>query len=77
MCESCYGEGSEKCLECRLPNVLLEGKCVAMDSKTGVCDGRSSQLTKGTNAGWVYDNEKKVCDGTFFLCLFPSHSNEN
>jgi len=65
MCESCYKEGSDGCLECRSPNVLLEGVCVAIDSKTGVCDGRSSKLTNGVNgaAGWVYDNQKKICDG--------------
>lgn len=63
MCEGCYKEGSDGCLECREPNVLLEGVCVAIDTKTGVCDGRNSKLTSGSNAGWVYDNDKKVCDG--------------
>ncbi|GAA5829789.1 hypothetical protein JCM5353_002232 [Sporobolomyces roseus] len=68
MCETCYGEGSGKCLECRTPNVLLEGKCVAIDQKSGVCDGRSSERTKGGNAGWVYDNEKGVCDALPSKC---------
>ncbi|GAA5877543.1 hypothetical protein JCM16303_003371 [Sporobolomyces ruberrimus] len=68
MCETCYKEGSDGCLECREPNVLLEGVCVAMDTKTGVCDGRNSKLTSGSNAGWVYDNEKKVCDALPSKC---------
>ncbi|GAA5910215.1 uncharacterized protein JCM6883_001115 [Sporobolomyces salmoneus] len=70
MCETCYKEGSDGCLECREPNVLLEGVCVAMDEKTGVCDGRSSRLTNGAKgaAGWVYDNQKKVCDALPAQC---------
>jgi len=72
MCETCYGEGSGKCLECRTPNVLLGGKCVAIDQKSGVCDGRSSERTKGGNAGWVYDNEKGVCDGAFRFSFYLS-----
>ncbi|GAA5958172.1 hypothetical protein JCM3765_002837 [Sporobolomyces pararoseus] len=68
MCESCYKEGSDGCLECRSPNVLLEGICVAVDSKTGVCDGRSSKLTNGAAAGWVYDNQKKICDALPSKC---------
>lgn len=69
MCETCYKEGDDGCLECRSPNVLLEGVCVAIDGKTGVCDGRSSKLTmNGLAAGWVYDNQKKVCDALPSKC---------
>ncbi|GAA6025321.1 hypothetical protein JCM11491_000389 [Sporobolomyces phaffii] len=68
MCETCYKAGSDGCLECRRPNVLLEGLCVAVDPKTGVCDGRSSKLSTGSNAGWVYDNHKRVCDALPAKC---------
>lgn len=38
------------------------GTCVAMDSKTGVCDGNGKNGTD-VASGWVYDNTKLVCDG--------------
>ncbi|GAA5932891.1 uncharacterized protein JCM15063_002235 [Sporobolomyces koalae] len=68
MCESCFKDGVDGCLECRAPNVLLEGLCVAFDPKTGVCDGRSSKLTTSSNAGWVYDTAKKTCDALPAKC---------
>lgn len=46
--------------------MLLEGKCTAWDSSTGVCDGALAAAVNGTSssvARWVYSNEKKVCDG--------------
>ena len=38
------------------------GACVAVDSKTGVCDGSGGNGTS-VASGWVYDNAKLVCDG--------------
>lgn len=37
------------------------GGCVAVDSRSGVCNGAPNGTE--TASGWVYDNEKKVCDG--------------
>ncbi|GAA5830244.1 hypothetical protein JCM3766R1_002837 [Sporobolomyces carnicolor] len=79
-CSSCYKAGSDACLSCKSPNVLLEGKCVAIDQRTGVCDAGGS--SSGTSAaGWVFDNEKKVCDSLPSKCTkggidsFSSSSN--
>ncbi|GAA5861716.1 hypothetical protein JCM8547_000713 [Rhodosporidiobolus lusitaniae] len=49
------------------PNVLLGGECVAMDSKTGVCDG-SDVGNSTTGGGYVYDNNKGVCDALPARC---------
>ncbi|GAA6060126.1 hypothetical protein JCM10212_001423 [Sporobolomyces blumeae] len=72
MCEACFDAGSDACLECRAPNVLLGGVCVAFDSKTGVCDSsenvNATKEATGKSAGWVYDNEKKVCDALPARC---------
>ncbi|GAA5891563.1 hypothetical protein JCM5296_004259 [Sporobolomyces johnsonii] len=69
LCETCFETGATGCLECRTPNVLLNGQCVAMDSSTGVCDGsEASNATVASNAGWVYDNTKGVCDALPAKC---------
>lgn len=41
------------------------GGCVAFDSRTGVCNGGGA--VNATANGWVYDNQKKVCDGMPYL----------
>ncbi|GAA6006393.1 calcium-binding EGF-like domain-containing protein [Rhodotorula paludigena] len=62
LCETCYKQGADGCLSCRSPNVLMPagGGCVAVDSRSGVCNGAANGTD--TVSGWVYDNEKKVCD---------------
>ncbi|GJN88729.1 hypothetical protein Rhopal_001695-T1 [Rhodotorula paludigena] len=62
LCETCYKQGADGCLSCRSPNVLMPagGGCVAVDSRSGVCNGAANGTE--TVSGWVYDNEKKVCD---------------
>lgn len=41
------------------------GGCVAFDSGTGLCNGAGATNASTSVAnGWVYDNGKKVCDGT-------------
>ncbi|GAA5993999.1 hypothetical protein JCM11641_004536 [Rhodosporidiobolus odoratus] len=69
LCESCFGEGTGKCLKCRSPNVLLEGECVAVDERSGVCDA-SGVAGNGTavNGGFVYDNAKGACDALPAKC---------
>ncbi|POY76568.1 hypothetical protein BMF94_0157 [Rhodotorula taiwanensis] len=65
LCESCFAAGTAGCLSCRSPNVLMPngGGCVAYDSGTGVCNGAASvNSTVKVASGWVYDNDKKVCD---------------
>lgn len=73
LCETCWNGGSGGCLSCRAPNGLLDGECVGVGSKTGVCNSSgvlaSSSSVVGANAGWVFDNAKGECDGAFF---FPS-----
>lgn len=67
MCDECFGAGVERCSSCREPNVLMPaGKgCVAVDSKTGVCDASSGVAAgNGTASRWVFDNAKGVCDGS-------------
>ncbi|KAL7341960.1 insulin-like growth factor binding protein [Rhodotorula toruloides] len=74
MCESCYAAGAGACTKCREPNVLMPGGkgCVAVDSKTGVCDaskvGGSGNATTSAG-GWVFDNAKGVCDALPAKCL--------
>ncbi|GAA5925854.1 hypothetical protein JCM1841_006338 [Sporobolomyces salmonicolor] len=69
LCETCFETGANGCLECRSPNVLLNGQCVAMDSNTGVCDGaEAGNMTVASNVGWVYDNAKGVCDALPAKC---------
>ncbi|GAA6029458.1 hypothetical protein JCM8097_003689 [Rhodosporidiobolus ruineniae] len=78
LCESCFKEGTDGCLACRSPNVLLGGQCVAMDSKTGVCDasGARGNATAGaTNGGYVYDNSKEVCDALPAKCTAGAINN--
>ncbi|BGP45884.1 hypothetical protein JCM10450v2_001719 [Rhodotorula kratochvilovae] len=68
LCETCYKEGTGGCLSCRAPNVLMPGgACVAMDSKTGVCDGAGTNGTE-VASGWMYDNAKEVCDALPAKC---------
>ena len=70
LCETCFGSASGECLRCRTPYVLVQGQCVAFSSSTGLCDsdgvvlgnGTEGQIS-GTNAVWVYDNDKQACDG--------------
>ncbi|GAA5875551.1 hypothetical protein JCM3774_006101 [Rhodotorula dairenensis] len=66
LCETCFAAGVGSCLSCRSPNVLMpnSGGCVAFDSGTGVCNGAGAvnATTKAAANGWVYDNQKKVCD---------------
>ncbi|BGP53831.1 hypothetical protein JCM8202v2_001403 [Rhodotorula sphaerocarpa] len=65
LCESCFAPGADGCLSCRSPNVLMPngGGCVAYDSGTGVCNGaKALNATSTAASGWVYDNDKKVCD---------------
>ncbi|KAM0755207.1 growth factor receptor domain-containing protein [Meredithblackwellia eburnea MCA 4105] len=68
VCETCYGSSTNECLSCRIPNVLLEGKCVAVDTKTGVCDGSSVITLSGGKPGWVWDSGKGVCDALPAKC---------
>ncbi|TNY23657.1 hypothetical protein DMC30DRAFT_442299 [Rhodotorula diobovata] len=68
LCETCFKQGTDGCLSCRSPNVLMPGgTCVAMDSKTGVCDGNGKNGTD-VASGWVYDNTKLVCDALPAKC---------
>ncbi|GAA5833893.1 hypothetical protein JCM11251_006002 [Rhodosporidiobolus azoricus] len=77
LCESCFKEGTDGCLACRSPNVLLGGDCVAMNSKTGVCDGSKVSSGNGTatGGGYVYDNAKAVCDALPARCTFGAIDN--
>ncbi|KAL8277969.1 hypothetical protein RQP46_009601 [Phenoliferia psychrophenolica] len=63
LCDSCFATGTSGCLACRSPLVLLNGQCVAINSKTGKCDSTGS-----TNAGWVFDNTKGECDALPAKC---------
>ncbi|GAA6047624.1 hypothetical protein JCM3770_001594 [Rhodotorula araucariae] len=77
LCETCYKEGTGGCLSCRAPNVLMPGGgCVAVDSKTGVCDGSGANGTE-TVSGWVYDNAKEVCDALPARCVAGGIDNFN
>lgn len=72
LCETCWTTGSSGCLSCRSPNALLNGECVALNSKTGVCDSSGvvqdgSTTAVASNAGWVLDNSKSECDGELVL----------
>lgn len=42
--------------------MLLDGGCVAWDSSTGVCAGPTSANGTRAGGGWVFDNDKGVCD---------------
>ncbi|SCZ97223.1 BZ3500_MvSof-1268-A1-R1_Chr4-2g07070 [Microbotryum saponariae] len=67
LCETCYTTGTGGCLTCRSPNGLLNGQCVAVSTKTGVCN--SAQETKyKSNAVWVFDNTKQECDALPAKC---------
>ncbi|SGY76706.1 BQ5605_C005g03509 [Microbotryum silenes-dioicae] len=67
LCETCYTTGTGGCLTCRSPNGLLNGQCVAVSTKTGVCN--SAQETKyKANAVWVFDNTKHECDALPAKC---------
>ncbi|ORY78467.1 insulin-like growth factor binding protein [Leucosporidium creatinivorum] len=73
LCETCWTTGTSGCLSCRSPNALLNGECVALNSKTGVCDSSSvvqngSTTAVGSNAGWVFDNSKSECDALPAKC---------
>ncbi|SCV69482.1 BQ2448_2502 [Microbotryum intermedium] len=67
LCETCWTTGRGGCLTCRSPNGLLDGQCVAVSTKTGVCN--SAQETKyKSNAVWVFDNTKQECDALPAKC---------
>ncbi|GAA5853684.1 hypothetical protein JCM9279_000275 [Rhodotorula babjevae] len=77
LCESCFKAGTGGCLSCRSPNVLMPGgACVAVDSKTGVCDGAGGNGTS-VASGWVYDNTKLVCDALPAKCAAGGIDNFN
>lgn len=62
-CLSCTGPGENDCLGCVIPRGGLAGTCVAVDPKTGVCDGKDLKLGRG----YVRDNNDGRCKSESML----------
>jgi hypothetical protein len=63
-CETCFGQGSGKCLQCVQPTFYLEGTCA--QAPNGKC---ISNINTNTNQSFFVDNQQKICEACPSSCI--------